>query len=209
MSGNHRGRRNWTHSMTVAVLVAAAAAVVGYMSGDAAGKADRKYLQSTAGSVLFDHGGHNEAVEACVQCHHDLLGSAVATSCDECHDEDVEADDYEHAELKEIHGRQCSQCHEQVKEDDKAVSCRSCHPGIQEESVRTVACSECHEDYTQDMMEHQEYQEVEDHSCVGCHAPASLSEAYHVNCTACHLESSPERFADPKGEVICGACHLR
>lgn len=209
MSGNNRGRRNWTLSMTFALLVALAAAVIGHLAGAETENTDRVFLRSSAGAVLFDHGKHNEAVESCARCHHDLYGAAQATSCAECHDEDVQADDFEHIELKEFHGRDCSKCHEQIVENDSAVSCRTCHPGTQQDEERDMSCSACHgEDYTPDMMIHDEFLEIEDHTCQGCHSPSTVSEAYHMNCTNCHLESSPERFTAADGGVQCSACHL-
>lgn len=210
MSGNNLVRRNWTISMTVALLVAVASVVIGYMTGSETVATDRLYLKSTAGNVLFDHGKHNETVESCAACHHDLFGAAQATSCEDCHGDEVEPADFEHASLKEIHGRDCITCHEQKGDDDQAISCRSCHPGIQESEERTVSCTNCHDDsYETDMMEHDEFQEIEDHSCLGCHKPASRSEAYHTSCTSCHLREAPDRFANNDGSVMCSACHLR
>ena len=209
MSGNN-GRQNWTRSMTIAVAIAAAAAIIGLLTGGKNTTTDRHYFQNSAGSVLFDHGKHNESAESCAVCHHDLYGSAQAVSCEECHDgEGMDPADFEHAELKELHERDCSRCHEQVKEDDQAVSCRTCHPGTQENENRFVGCMECHDDsdYTPDMMSHEELVEVEDHSCLGCHAPSSVSEAYHSNCTSCHLAAAPEKFSNEDG-VRCSVCHL-
>jgi len=209
MSGKKQGRRNWTLSMTAAVLTAAAAVVIGVMAGNEPAATDRLYLNSSAGSVLFDHGKHNDAEGSCATCHHDLFGAAQAISCEECHD-DKEPGDFEHSELKEFHGRDCSSCHEQVADDDQSASCRACHPAVQESEERTVDCAQCHDDgYDQDMMEHDEFLEIEDHSCLGCHTPSSVSEAYHANCTSCHLESASERFANEDGTVKCGSCHLR
>ena len=205
-----RSRRNWTLSMTVAILAAVAAAVIGSMAGNKPVITDRHYLSNTAGSVLFDHGKHNEAVDSCSACHHDLYGSTQAISCEKCHDDEVDPVDFEHTELTEFHGRDCSTCHEQTADDNQAASCRSCHPGTQENEVRTVDCAQCHDDgYDPDMMEHDELLEIEDHSCLRCHAPGSVSEAYHINCTSCHLEAAQNRFANDDGTVKCSGCHLR
>lgn len=210
MSGKPRGRRNWTLSLTIALCVAAAAAVVGGMTGSEAVETDRLYLRSTAGNVLFDHGKHNQTVESCAACHHDLYGAEQATPCAECHDDEIDPAEFEHAELKEFHGRDCATCHEQTADSDQAVSCRSCHPGIQESEGRTVGCTECHDDdFEPDMMEHDEYLEIEDHSCLGCHTPGSVSESFHTNCTSCHLEEAPDRFVNADETVKCSACHLR
>jgi hypothetical protein len=168
MSGNIRDRRNWTRSLTVVMIVAVAAVVIGCMVDVEAEKTDRLYLKNTAGAVLFDHGTHSQSADSCVQCHHN------------------------------------------VEAETEAASCRECHPGIQPSETNTVACIECHDDsYSPDMMEHEEYLEMEEHSCLGCHTPRSVSNAYHKNCSDCHLENSRERFTKANGELLCGACHLR
>jgi len=59
------------------------------------------------------------------------------------------------------------------------------------------------------MMEDEEYLEIEDHSCLGCHTPISVSSACHKNCSDCHLENSPEKSTPANGELLCAACHLR
>jgi len=196
--------------MTIALLVAVAAVVIGYMTASETVATDRFYLKNTAGNVLFDHGGHNETIESCATCHHSLYGAAQVTSCEDCHGDDVEAAEFEHASLKEIHGQDCSACHEQKDDDDQARSCRECHPYTQESEEPLVSCTECHDDgYEPDMMPHDDYQETGDHSCLGCHNPNSISEVYHTNCTGCHLEAAPDNFANSDGSVMCSACHLR
>ncbi len=211
MSGKNQKRKNWTISLTAALAAAAAAAVVGCMTtGGGEVATDRVYIRSTAGSVLFDHGKHNGAIDACTACHHDLLGAAVK-SCETCHeDEEMQAADFDHAELKEIHSRNCAGCHEQIGEEDQIASCRSCHAKTQDAEGRTVSCSSCHEDeeITPELMAHDEYLEIEDHSCLGCHTPSTISEASHTHCTTCHLAEAPKRFALADGSVNCGACHL-
>ena len=210
MSGKKQGRPNWTRSMTVAICAGLAAVVFGYLGGSETVATDRYFFDSTAGAVLFDHGDHRDEADTCVTCHHTLYGAAQATSCEECHDDEVEPSEFEHGELKEFHGRDCSACHEQVAEDDEAASCRQCHPTVQEREERGIGCTECHDDdYEPEMMGHDEYLEIEDHTCLGCHAPSSISEAYHTNCTDCHLETATERFTNDDGTVNCSGCHLR
>lgn len=210
MSGNNRNRRNWTRSLTVVSLIAAAGAVIGCLATGGAVNADRVYLQNTAGAVLFDHGKHGSLSESCAECHHTLYGASQATACDECHNDGFSADDISHVRLKEIHNRECSTCHEQSIDNEQAVSCRKCHPAMQQSDTRTNSCTECHDDsYSPDMMEHDEFLDIADHSCLGCHSPGSVSEVYHTNCSHCHLETAPDRFAKAGGEVACGACHLR
>lgn len=169
MSGNIQKRRNWSRSLTMVILLAAAAAIVGSLTDNGAVATDRVYLQASAGAVLFDHGEHSTVADSCVVCHHN------------------------------------------VTEDDDPESCRECHRTSPQSDVHTVSCTECHDDesYTPDLMEHDEYLEIEDHACMECHSPRSLSQVYHINCTNCHLENAPERFADDGGAVTCGACHLR
>lgn len=210
MSGNIRGRRNWTRSLTVVMLVAIAGAVIGGLGQSKEVKTDRKYFKSTAGAVLFDHGEHSKAADSCVQCHHNLYSAAQATPCQDCHDEGMEADDFDHSSLKEIHSLDCSKCHEQTIDDDQAISCRECHTTPQEKQLTTPVCIECHDDgYSPEMMEHDEYMDIDEHACLSCHTPGPVSDAYHTNCSQCHLENAPGRFAEPDGDVLCGACHLR
>ena len=209
MSGNVKGRRNWTLSITAALLVGAAAAFIGVMTGDRSIATDRYYLTSSAGNILFDHGRHGETADSCVTCHHTLYSSSQAISCEECHDE-MDPADFEHAELKEFHERDCATCHEQTAEDDQAASCRTCHPAFQESETRVVGCSECHDEgYEPELLAHDEYLEIDDHSCLGCHTPSAVAEAYHTSCTDCHLEEAPDRFGLADGTVNCSGCHLR
>lgn len=210
MSGSNQNRKNWTKSLTIVMLVAVVGAVIGCMGKTDETKTDRVYLRSSAGSVLFDHGQHSQTEESCAKCHHDLYSAAQATSCADCHDEGFEAEEFDHAQLKEAHNRDCSKCHEETGTDIKPISCRECHPGMQPAEKNTNSCQECHDDdFTPDMMQHDEYLEVEDHTCLGCHTPQSVSQVYHLNCTNCHLETLPDRFANKGGDVSCGACHLR
>lgn len=195
--------------MTVALVVAAGIAAIGSLVGEKSAATDRYYWEASAGNVLFDHGQHSETAESCAGCHHTLYGAALAISCEECHD-DYEAEDFEHAELKEFHGRDCSNCHEQVADDDQAASCRDCHLAVQESETHSISCAECHDDdYLPAMMAHDGYLEIEDHSCLGCHSPRAIAETYHTSCSDCHLEKAPDRFAHSDGSANCSGCHLR
>ena len=195
--------------MTIALLVAAGIALIGIMVGEKSVATNRYYWEASAGNVLFDHDQHSETAESCASCHHTLYGADLAISCEECHD-DYEAEDFEHAELKEFHGRDCSNCHEQVADDDQAASCRDCHLSVQESETHSISCAECHDDdYQPDMMTHDEYLEIEDHSCMGCHSPRAIAETYHTSCSDCHLEEAPDRFAHSDGSANCSGCHLR
>jgi hypothetical protein len=208
MSGNIRDRKNWTGSLTVVIIVELVGALIGCLAVKDEKSTDRLYLQNSAGAVLFDHDKHKDSTDSCGRCHHDLYTAAQATPCQECHDDGFVAGEYDHAELKEVHSRDCARCHQES--DEQAASCRECHPTSQKSDTLTNNCAECHNDsYFPEMMEHDEYQEVGEHSCLGCHSPRSVSEAYHTNCTNCHLETLPDRFAIAGGDVSCGACHLR
>jgi len=212
MNGNLGQRRNWTRSLTIVIAIAFAGAVIGCLADNRTTQTDRIYLRNSAGAVLFDHGKHGTTAESCATCHHPLYSAAQATACTECHTESAghTPADVSHEGLKTIHSRDCSVCHEQVQDSSKATSCRDCHTATQPGEELTKKCSECHDDgFTPDMLTHDEYQEIEDHSCLGCHSPRTFSEANHTNCTGCHLKSAPERFAKPDGTAVCGACHLR
>ncbi len=210
MNGNNKGRKNWTLSMTIVVVIAAAAAVIGCIGGPHTSNADRVYLNSSAGAVLFDHGAHQDNIDACATCHHDLYTGKLATTCTDCHDESMKAEDFKHAELKDFHQRDCSRCHEASEPQTQPSSCRDCHAKKQESEVRTETCQQCHDDsFEPGMMAHNDYLQVEDHSCLGCHNPVTVSEAYHTNCTGCHRTIAPEKFVDEKDAPVCRACHLR
>lgn len=210
MSGNIHNRRNWTRSLTVLVLIVVIAALISGLTDKDQQKNDRFYLVNSAGAVLFDHQQHQESADSCAQCHHQLYSAEQATSCEDCHDDEFVADEYSHGELKEIHSLDCAKCHEQVEDNDVAASCRECHPASQSNVAPIKSCAECHDDsYLPEMMTHDEYTEISDHSCLGCHSPGSISEVYHASCTNCHLETIPERFTTTDGELSCGACHLR
>ncbi len=212
MSGNNQNRRNWTKGLTIVFLVAVVGGVIGSLGNSKEVTTDRSYFRNTAGSVLFDHGKHSSSTESCAACHHELYSAAVSTSCEDCHDEGMSADEFDHAELKEAHSRDCTKCHEEAAPGIKpTASCRECHPGAQPSETQTVSCMECHDDdsYEPAMMGHDEYLEVEDHTCLGCHTPQTVSQVYHTNCTNCHLETLPDRFTTSGGDVSCGACHLR
>ncbi len=210
MSGKNQNRRNWTRSLTVVVLVALIGVLIGSLPSKSDKKTDRLYLQSSAGAVLFDHNKHKTTADSCLECHHDLYSARQATSCSECHDDGYFGSDYEHSELKEIHVFDCATCHEQAADNRQATSCRECHSATPSNDNLTNKCSECHDDsYFPEIMDHDEYTEIEDHTCLGCHTPRALSDSYHINCTNCHLETLPDRFATNDGDVSCGACHLR
>ncbi len=210
MSGNLQDRRNWTRSLTVVFAVALVAVITGSLFDGVADGTDRVYLRNTAGAVLFDHGAHGQYVDSCAVCHHPLYSAAQATTCADCHDDERAADEFSHGELKDLHASDCSLCHQQQAEDNQAASCRQCHRAIQQSETSSLACTTCHDDgYSPELLSHDEYVEIDDHSCLGCHAPRSLADSYHTSCSDCHLDTAPERFAQADGAVQCGVCHLR
>ena len=209
MNGNTPNRSNWSKPLTFVTVLSVVAVIIGYLAGGGTEIEGRLFFQNSAGGVLFDHNMHSDTAETCAHCHHELLKAEQSVVCSECHDEDLAADDFSHSELKEIHGQDCSRCH--LQDDDKEpASCRECHVEAPQEENTPSDCSRCHDDdYTPDMVSHDEYLEVAEHDCLGCHSPASVSETYHQTCTNCHLESAPNRFGADEGGALCGACHLR
>jgi hypothetical protein len=169
----------------------------------------RFYLDNTGGAVLFDHGFHTKQVESCAECHHDLFMVDEMTMCTECHDEQMLAEEFTHQELIEIESHECSSCHT-VNNERKEQSCRACHPQLQQETTTLVSCSECHDDeYTSELLTHDEMQELDGHSCDGCHHPQSLSDSYHRQCNSCHLRENAQLFSASDGQARCSACHLK
>lgn len=210
MSGSSGDRRNWTRSLSIVGLIAVAGLIISGLVDVDDEKIDRRFFKNTAGAVLFDHDKHSQFAESCAQCHHDLYSADMAVGCMECHDDEFDLDEFSHESLKEYHSRNCSTCHDQAIDESEAASCRECHPGVQPAESFTLSCMECHDDeYTPEIMSHDEYLEIEEHSCQECHTPRAISETYHTNCSACHLETAQDRFTDSEGELLCGACHLR
>ena len=210
MSGNHPPRRNWTRSLTIVSLLAIGAAAIGILSSNKqdAAATERVYIRNSAGAVLFDHAKHSESAESCAVCHHPLYSAEQATSCADCHDEGVSAEDVDHETLKENHGRNCATCHE-AAEPVEVLNCRSCHETTAPAEPVAKSCSDCHDDgHEPGIVSHDEYLEVDDHSCLGCHTPQTISQTYHAQCISCHQETGAERFVTAEGEVSCGSCHL-
>ena len=111
---------------------------------------------------------------------------------------------------------------EHARHGEAADGCVQCHHELAGDAY---ACSECHDDpdYAPDSFEHAELLSIHGRACDGCHgiAPSSeatscrechqddLSAVYHRSCSACHLATAPERFADETGGPLCRSCHLR
>ncbi len=194
-------------ALTTVAVAACVCGLVGYLLPAPEAGADTVYLRNSSGAVLFAHAGHQEATDACAVCHHELVGEAGP--CADCHDDDYTPDLAGHDELTAIDGHSCEGCHE-LADSGQARGCRACHPAAAAEGAAFLGCDSCHDDdFGPDMATHAELLAIDGHECVGCHTPRSVADAYHAQCNACHLAAAATRFADAKGEVMCGACHLK
>lgn len=183
-------------------------AVAGYLIERPDSDPDHLFFANTGGDVVMKHKDHANDLH-CADCHHDLLSSDNRTACFECHEDDVDPEDFEHAELLDIEDHRCTTCHNRLHDDDP-VSCRTCHLQEVKGTSSTAGCAECHdEDITPDFLTHDEMLEVEDHSCYDCHSVMALSDAFHQQCTDCHLKSGQARFVNDKGVARCVICHLK
>lgn len=170
---------------------------------------DRYYFQSSAGAVVFEHQKHADNVENCADCHHAMLKSEETIPCSDCHDDDFNQSDFEHADMKEIEAHTCTTCH-QVNELAKSQNCRNCHNTQYEEKQDVVLCKECHEEaFEEDLLTHDELQELEGHSCDGCHCSRAIGNIYHEQCSACHIMENEKKFTTEEGKISCKACHLK
>ncbi len=198
--------------LTLLFLVAAVLSIYGYLQPDPPATGDQFYLDNAGGAVLFTHAAHQQHDTKCVSCHHALI-QTDAVDCSDCHDEpEYTIDDYSHEEIVEVEDHSCLDCHDLLP-DSEARSCRHCHPAFttgSEPEIDAANCQQCHDDpdYVVEDFTHQELQELEDHSCTGCHQPGPIGEIYHLECTACHRGEEPERFINDQGEAICKSCHL-
>lgn len=209
MNGDNRKAKR-PYPLIVLTVLAGLIGVAGFWAGaDSPAGSDRFYFRNSGGAVLFEHNNHIDEADGCESCHHNLFLSDSRNECTDCHDDGMSAEDFTHADLKEIDGHSCAGCH-QLNETIEAGSCRQCHPAAQESDERLIACSTCHDDdYTPDMLTHDEMQEVEGHECDGCHNISTASGAYHEQCSGCHLQQNPDKFAATEGGVRCEQCHLK
>jgi Class III cytochrome C family len=111
---------------------------------------------------------------------------------------------------------------EHARHGEDIGGCVDCHHEL---AVDVIGCAECHDDpdYTSDSADHDELLEIHERACESCHeiGPAEdaascrdcheedLAAVYHKSCSACHLATAPERFADEAGGPLCKLCHLR
>jgi hypothetical protein len=202
-------RQGGSLPLILLVLLAGLAGIAGYWTESEPPDSDRYYLRNIGGAVLFGHRAHADMIGRCEGCHHNLLLSDSRHPCSDCHDETMVADDFEHGDLKTIEAHRCEFCH-RVNESAQAQSCRNCHRATAKAGPRVVTCSQCHDDdYTPDLLTHDEMQELDGHSCEGCHNPQEIGAVYHQQCNRCHLDENPEKFASENGSAKCQSCHLK
>lgn len=171
MSGNINNRRNWTRSLTVMLLLALTAAVIGCLADSREVAYDRVYMRNTAGPVLFDHTLHSTSVESCSTCHHPLNSAVSAEpdnvascrdchsatqqaeaptkSCTECHDDSYTPDIMGHDEYLEVEDHSCLGCHApRTLSEAYHTSCTDCHLEMAPERFTKpdgeIACGACH-----------------------------------------------------------------
>jgi hypothetical protein len=202
------GKKDKWLPLTFFTLVAGLVGVAGYWVKSEPSNVGRYYLPNSGGAVMFEHKVHTTKVDGCEDCHHELLSSDSRNACSDCH-EDFVAEDFKHADLKTIESHSCGTCH-QINESALPQTCRNCHPPVQESDESSIACDECHDDdYTTDMLTHDEMQEVHDHSCGNCHYSRSISIVYHEQCNGCHSIENHSLFTTRDGDMRCEMCHLK
>jgi len=209
MNGNTQ-RNKKSSLLLILTVIAALVGIIGYLvESKPVNNTDRFFLSNSGGAVVFEHQTHTGYGDDCARCHHDLLFSYESQACGDCHDKDVTPDDFEHGDLKEIEAHTCTTCH-QADESKQPGSCRTCHPKVQDQERSLIACNDCHDDeYTPDFLTHDEMQEMDGHSCEGCHISGAIGAVYHEQCNRCHLIENSEKFAAGDGSVHCQRCHLK
>jgi hypothetical protein len=181
----------------------------GYLISGKTVEPKRFYLKNAGGAVMFEHEKHIGFTESCADCHHTILYADQRNDCSDCHGDDVSAEDFSHKDLMEVDAHHCTTCH-LVNKESSPQACGNCHPKMQEAEQITLPCATCHDSsFEKDMLTHDEMQEIEAHTCDGCHQPQSVSEVYHEQCNRCHLEGASQRFVLDGGKIRCQACHLK
>lgn len=198
--------------LLVLILLTVLAFIVGfmgYLSTAESSSGNRFFMHNKGGDVLFEHSQHQQTVENCAGCHHEILSADERVECNECHD-DMEAEYFTHADLKQVESHQCVTCHK-IDETRNPQNCKACHAKNQDEETKGVDCLKCHDDpeYNADLLNHDEFCEIEGHECTGCHNPQSSEGVYHQQCNDCHRLENENYFFEPDGSVRCQACHLK
>jgi len=207
MNGKYYNK-NLSPSLIIIVIITGVIGIAGYCIKSEPSTNNNFYIQNSSGAVLFEHQQHIELTEGCEVCHHELVLSDDRTNCSECHDNDYSSEDFFHDELTSISDHTCSYCH-QVSEYADIQSCRSCHLA-ENESDGLVSCLECHDDdYDQDLITHDEMQEIHEYDCGGCHNIQAIGNIYHEYCSECHTNEKPQKFTNTDGSIRCQNCHLK
>ena len=200
--------KNLSLSLIIIVIITGLIGIAGYCIKSEPLTDTRFYINNSSGAVLFEHQQHIELTEGCEVCHHELVLSDNRTDCSECHDDDYDQDLLTHDEMKEIEDHTCSFCH-QVNEYTDIQSCRGCHLA-ENESDGLVSCLECHDDdYDQDLLTHDEMQEIHEYDCGSCHNIQAIGTVYHEYCSECHTNEKPQQFTNADGSIRCQNCHLK
>lgn len=200
--------RNLTLTLSIILVLSGVIAVAGYCYPEREVATEVYYWPNSSGAVLFDHNQHKEYTDGCENCHHELVVGQEVLACDNCH-EDYSPDDLEHSDLAAIEEHTCNYCHA-IGDHSAIQSCRSCHLAAVDGNPGLVTCSSCHDDaYEPDQLSHNEMQEIEEHSCSGCHIPATISAVFHDDCSNCHLTVGPDIFTSAAAEIRCERCHLK
>lgn len=209
MSGdNNISKRSMT--LTIITIISALIGIGGFLTEPAPQLNERFYFKNSGGAVMFNHQQHIENTESCADCHHEVLFADQRALCSDCHDNEVNPADFTHSEFMDIDSHVCTTCH-LTDENKEPQSCTSCHPGAQEAEQVNIPCMQCHDDdeYNINLLIHDEMQEIEEHSCKGCHNTKVVSDAFHKNCTRCHLIENEDKFLTAENKVRCVMCHLK
>ncbi len=103
----------------------------GYLRADPSPAADRFYLRSAGGAVLFRHVEHQRRGVACARCHHEAP-AAAARNCRGCHPAEAGEGSQEIRTLADAYHSCCNGCHlaeAPARFADAAgePSCHACH----------------------------------------------------------------------------------
>jgi len=210
---NGKGAFNFnTISLILLVLLSGIFAFSGYRQTPEAASDKRFYFPNSGGAIVFNHQQHSDQSEGCESCHHHLYNAELSSPCVECHDDDVSADDFSHAELKEIEDHECGFCHA-LDAVRKPQNCRQCHPQTANEAFVVNTCSSCHEDSDEDYADldisHEEILEIHEDDCSSCHQLQTTSAVYHLQCISCHEKEDAQVFGKAAAEWECQSCHLK
>ncbi|MGD9900046.1 MAG: cytochrome c3 family protein [Calditrichaceae bacterium] len=207
MNGNFLNNKKLL-ALVFLTILAYITGFMGYLSTVESSSRDRFFMHNKGGDVLFEHDEHQQKAGNCSACHHEILSADERADCNDCHD-DMEADYFTHADLKQVDSHQCITCH-RIDETKEPQNCRVCHT-INHDEPGHVDCLTCHDDpdYNMEFFGHDELCEIDGHDCAGCHSAQSTEGIYHQQCNDCHRLENESYFFEPDGGVRCQACHLK